>query len=169
MAATSTQSGYRIEPYRASDLPAVIAFVEAVQEYEREQVPALKAGADIGPSYAEHILNRVRNRNGLILLAKSDEKPIGLICAWIDEDDDMLLCDDMRRHAYVSDVFVVDDWRREGVGGTLLAAIESYMRQRGCLRMRVCSKAANATALKFYEAAGYRPYEVIFAKPIVPA
>jgi ribosomal protein S18 acetylase RimI-like enzyme len=40
------------------------------------------------------------------------------------------------------------------------------MRERGCRRIRVCSKAANVEALKCYEAAGYQPYEVIFSKAL---
>ena len=40
------------------------------------------------------------------------------------------------------------------------------MRERGCRRIRVCSKATNVDALKCYEGAGYRPYEVIFSKTI---
>ncbi len=160
---------FRIEPFRPTDLPAVIAFVAAIQEHERAGVSELKAGSEIGPRYAELLLRTVAEQNGLILLVKFGERSIGFSCAWVDEDDDMLLREDVRCHAYISDIFVEVGWRRKGVGRMLLKAIETHMGQRGCRRARVCSKAANLAALKFYEAAGYRPYEVTFSKPIAQA
>jgi ribosomal protein S18 acetylase RimI-like enzyme len=75
-------------------------------------------------------------------------------------------CEDARRHAYVSDIFVGEAWRRRGVGRTLLTAIEAEMRRRGCRRIRICSKAANLAAVSCHQSAGYRPYEIIYAKAI---
>src|SRR6266550_423633 len=105
-------------------------------------------------------------RNGVMLMATAAEQTVGFVCVWIDEEDDMLLRNEQRQHALVSDIFVSEAWRRRGVARTLLRAAESEMRKRGCRRIRIRSKAANVAALGCYEAAGYRPYEVTFWKPI---
>jgi GNAT superfamily N-acetyltransferase len=44
------------------------------------------------------------------------------------------LRDNARHHAYVSDIFVTDNWRRKGVARALLQAIENKMHERGCRR-----------------------------------
>jgi hypothetical protein len=62
----------RIEAFQPSDFAAVSAFVEAIQEHEREQVPELKPGPAIGKQYAEMLLGAVAERNGCIIMARAD-------------------------------------------------------------------------------------------------
>jgi len=156
----------RIHPFQPADFAAVVAFVEAIQEHERIHVPDLKLGTEIGNSYTNLLLRSVAERNGCMMIARAEVGAIGFACAWVHEDDDMLLCDSARIHAYISDIFVDRDWRRRGVASLLLDAIETAMRERGCSRIRVCSKAANQLAIACYETRGYRPYEIIFSKPL---
>jgi ribosomal protein S18 acetylase RimI-like enzyme len=157
-----------IESFQPTDFEVIRGFVESIQDYERIQVPELKSGAEIGTDYTKMLIDAIadRHQRGLILIAKIDNNAIGFACAWIDEDDDPLLRDDTRRHAYVSDIFVDDAWRRQGVARLLLQAIETEMRQRGCERIRIRTKATNLSALKCYEANGYQPYEIILSKPV---
>jgi GNAT superfamily N-acetyltransferase len=156
----------RIEPFRPQDAATVVAFVAALQDYEREFVAELKPGADIGQSYADLLLLTAAERGGVTLMARAGMQTIGFVCAFIDEDHDMLLREDARQHALISDIFVIAGWRRRGVARALLQAAEDAMRERGCRRIRIRSKAANHAAVIFYEHAGYRPYEIVFSKPI---
>jgi ribosomal protein S18 acetylase RimI-like enzyme len=89
---------------------------------------------------------------------------VGFACAWIAQDDDPLIRDDASIHAYVSDIFVDQNWRRQGIASRLMDELEARMRSRGCSRIRVCSKAANQLAVACYTAHGYRPYEIVFTK-----
>ena len=156
----------RIEPYRPADLPLVAAFVAAIQEHERASVPGLKPGAEIAAAYTEMIERSIRDKTGVVLMARRGTETLGFAAAWIETDPDPCLEAAERRHAYVSDIYVVEAARRQRVGHRLLAALEAEMRGRGCRRIRICAKAANAGALACYEAAGYRPYEVILSKPM---
>ena len=159
-------SPVEIDPFRPSDLPWIVSFVEAIQEHERAGVPELKPGSEIGSAYAERLVRTVAARNGVILVARAGTEQLGFTCAWLEHDDDPLLREDARSHAYVSDIFVVEAARRQGVAGRLLAAVEAEMRARGCRRIRINAKAGNTAGLRFYEALGYRPYEVTFTKAI---
>ena len=155
-----------IEPHGADDVPRLIGFVSAIQEYERRFVSGLKRGSEIADDYAATIIKNVRERNGAILMARQDGKTVGFACAWIAIDEDPLIRDDTRRHAYVSDIYVDEHVRKGGIATSLLTAIERTMRDRGCSRIRICSKAANEAAMKCYESAGYQPYEVDFVKAL---
>ena len=155
-----------IDPYHPSDLAIVIRYVEAIQEFERVRVPELKSGREIGPDYASTLIRTVAERNGCILMARAEAATVGFGCAWIQNDDDMLLRDDARTHAYVSDIFVEDAWRRRGIALQILGALETEMRSRGCRRIRICSKTTNHVALECYNKAGYRPYETTFTKDL---
>jgi ribosomal protein S18 acetylase RimI-like enzyme len=153
-----------IDPFQPSDLPDIVKYVEAIQEHERIAVPVLKPGREIGTDYAQFLIHAAAERNGCILMARAGTVAVGFGSAWVEQDDDPLLQEDARTHAYVSDVFVEDAWRRQGIGLRLLGALELEMRSRGCRLIRICSKAANRYALACYEKAGYLPYEIMFAK-----
>jgi ribosomal protein S18 acetylase RimI-like enzyme len=154
----------RIEAFQTSDFAAVVGFVEAIQEHEREQVPELKPGPEIGKQYAEMLMRAVAEHNGCVIMARADAGAVGFVCAWIARDDDPLIRDDARLHAYVSDIFVDQNWRRQGIASLLMDELEANMRSRGCSRIRVCAKAANQLAVACYTARGYQPYEIIFTK-----
>jgi GNAT superfamily N-acetyltransferase len=158
-----------IEPFQPDDLATVVAFVAAIQEIERVLVPELKTGAEIADEYTQRIMGNVAAHDGVMLMAKRDGRTIGFACAWPDGDDDPLLRDDAHAHALVSDIYVDDDHRRTGIARRLLAAVEARMLEKGCRRLCICAKAANLAAVRCYEASGFRPYEVIFWKPIAPS
>ena len=153
-----------IDPFQLSDFPVMVKYIEAIQEHERIAVPILKSGREIGADYARFLIRAVADRNGCILMARIDTVTVGFGCAWVQEEDDPLIQEDARTHAYVSDVFVEQAWRRQGIGLQLLVALETEMRSRGCRLIRICSKATNSLALACYQKAGYSPYEVVFAK-----
>jgi len=154
----------RIEAFRPPDFGAVVAFVEAIQEHERKRVPELKPGPEIGKQYAEVLMRAVAERNGCMIMARADAGAVGFACGWIEQDDDPLIRDDTRIHAYVSDIFVDRGWRSQGIASLLMDELEAKMRSRGCSRIRVCAKAANQLAVACYTARGYRPYEIVFTK-----
>ncbi len=155
-----------LEPYREAHRPALEDFVAGIQEHERALVPTLKTGAEIARGYADHVLRRVAERDGVILMARAEGATVGAICAWVAEDDDPLLRDDARRHAYISDLFVVEAWRRRGVARRLLDAVEREMTRRGCREIRIHAKGANRDAVAAYHAAGFAPYVVEFTKAL---
>ena len=161
-------AGFAIEPFAPCDRPLIACFVGAIQEHERASVPELRPGSEIAASYANMIVENAAEKEGVILLAKAGGEAIGFVCAWVDIDDDPLVSEEARRHAYVSDIYVVPEWRRRDVARHLLQAMEARMRERGCRRLRINAKAGNAAALACYEAMGYRAYEVTFAKTLDP-
>lgn len=58
--------------------------------------------------------------------------------------------------ALVEDVVVEVAERRHGIGRRLLAALETWARDRGATRMQLLADRENAPALRFYERTGWR-------------
>src|SRR5260370_42446502 len=94
----------RIEAFQPSDFAAVVAFVEAIQEHERDQMPELKPGPEIGKQYAEMLMRAVAERNGCMVMARAEAGAVGFLCAWDARDSDPLIADHARNHAYVSPI-----------------------------------------------------------------
>jgi ribosomal protein S18 acetylase RimI-like enzyme len=159
------QDEIRIEPYRPDDRARVQAFVEGIQEHERQFYPELRPGSEMA-DYGLWMLRQVEERNGAILMARAGEHTIGCVCAWIEPGDERLVEAAERSHAYVSDLFVDRAFRRRGVAQTLLRRIEEEMRRRGARRIQIHARGQNAQAIRCYEEFGYTSYVVIFDKPI---
>lgn len=152
--------------FEERDKGVIKQFIESLQEYERAIIPELKAGSEIAHDYTLGLIDSVARKDGVLMLALFDEEPIGFACAWKETDDDFLLQDNEREHAYISDLFIDEKYRRKGFAGLLIAAIEAEMRQRNCKRIRICCKTTNHAALNCYLSSGFSAYETILSKPL---
>lgn len=160
----------KIENYRPEHFQAIQGFVEIIQDTESQLVSGLKSGAEIKEWYAQSLVDSIKSRQGVILVATAEDSAkkdlaIGFVCAWIEEDD-KLVVDSARQCAYISDICVSADWRGHGVAALLLQAIEKRMQELGCQRIRLCAKNGNLAATKCYEGQGYQTYEIILAKAL---
>jgi ribosomal protein S18 acetylase RimI-like enzyme len=56
---------------------------------------------------------------------------------------------------------VASDRRRQGLGRTLMAAAETWLRARGCPKVQLMVRTGNAEALAFYERLGLSAQDVV--------
>ncbi len=159
----SSSGQITIEDYRPEHFQAIQSFVEIIQDTESGLVPGLKSGAEIKKWYAQDLIDSIESKQGVILVALAEAEAIGFVCAWV-ENDDKLVLDSVRKCAYISDVCVSSNWRGHGVARQLLDAIEKAMQKLGCQRIRLCAKRGNLAAIKCYEGQGYQTYETVLSK-----
>ena len=60
--------------------------------------------------------------------------------------------------AFLTELYVVPPWRRQGIGRRLLAAVEQQLRALDVVALHLAVRADNPPALALYEAAGYEPW-----------
>lgn len=65
-----------------------------------------------------------------------------------------------RPHAELSDIFVGEAFRRQGVGRALMSEAERLARERGCVRVHLTTDLWNDGARAFYHALGYSEFGV---------
>jgi ribosomal protein S18 acetylase RimI-like enzyme len=155
-----------IEPYRPADLPIIEAFIADLHDAEGLLTPSLSPGIELAADGLKQMLGDVAEHNGLVLMARADGLPVGFGCVLIDDYRDPAYVESVRRRAYVSYLYVAAEWRRRGIGGRLLEAMEAEARRCACARLVIRYKAANLAAGRCYEAAGFRPERLIASKPI---
>jgi ribosomal protein S18 acetylase RimI-like enzyme len=94
-----------------------------------------------------------------VVLAFVDEEPAGLfslrIVPYLSQDVP---------HAEVTELYVVPEWRRQGVATMLMAQAEFLARERGATAVHVLAWHENEAAQAFYRALGYRGLEIGFNK-----
>ena len=154
-----------IRPYKAEDAAAVRDCIVALQEFERGLDSRMRPGAEIAERYLADLLARCAREEGRIIIAEVEGAVAGFAAVFpkvaSDEPDERDY-----DYAYVSDVAVLDRYRRRGLGRSLLQAAEGYARKRGAKWLRIGALAANRGARNLYESHGFRNREVLLEKPL---
>jgi GNAT superfamily N-acetyltransferase len=155
-----------IEPSGPADLPLIEGFIAALYDAERQLDPRLSPGIELAAGGLKRMLIDVADGKGLVLMARVDGIAVGFGCVLIDDHRDPSYVEAVRRRAYVSYHYVVEEWRRKSIGRRLLDAMEVEAKRSGCMRLVTRYKAVNVAAARCYEAAGFGHDQHIVSKPI---
>ena len=140
--------------------------VVEIQEYERRLHSSRLSGEQIADAYLAWIENQIGKR-GALLIAEIDRRFVGFVAGWIEHSDAIAETPDSNRFGYISDICVVANYRGQRIATRLLFAIEERLSRAGITRIRICSLAANASARRSYEWAGFAPYEITYEKSVM--
>jgi ribosomal-protein-alanine N-acetyltransferase len=101
-------------------------------------------GGPIG-EYRPQLAAVMKSHTGIVLVAEVDNEIVGRITLGTNGDD-----------ADISGFVVIKRSRRQGIGTTLMDAIEEEARRRGCRRLRLTVAKDNEGALALYTGRGYQ-------------
>jgi ribosomal protein S18 acetylase RimI-like enzyme len=83
------------------------------------------------------------------------------------ESQDIIESD--REHAYVTDLVVLEPYRKAGIASELMRVAEAHAFSSGARRLRVGVLAVNSAAHNLYRKLGYRDREIVLEKTLGPA
>lgn len=92
----------------------------------------------------------------------SDDRPLG--CLWIGNAIDQIRGD---RHAHIFLLYVMPDYRRQGIGKALMQFAEQWAIKRGDRQIGLQVFLANQPALNLYQQLGYQTQSLWMIKPLV--
>jgi GNAT superfamily N-acetyltransferase len=139
-----------VRPANRDDLPALCALLGELFSIE----------ADFRPEPArqwlglERLLQRAPD--AAVLVAVHDGEVIGMCTAQV-----LISTAEGGEVALVEDVVVRADCRGSGAGSALLAALETWCRERGIRRLQLLADRANTPALDFYRRKGWQPTQLM--------
>jgi ribosomal protein S18 acetylase RimI-like enzyme len=147
----------------ASDLPSLRACVVALQDFERALDSRLPEGEEMADAYLEQAFRRLQDFAGKIFVAEEDNRVVGCVTVLgayrLDDPSDAIT-----PFAYVDDLLVVPEHRRQGIGQALLAEAEAYAKSCGQASIRLRVKGGNREARAFYQDVGFSDYELELEK-----
>lgn len=111
----------------------------------------------------ELIIDSLQNNNKeIVLIAYVNDSPAGFLCGEI--------CRSMcykTLHGSVGELFVREEYRKQGVATKLIQHIEDEFRQMGIIIVDIATSVENHTAQAFYSSCGYNgKTKMIFRKNI---
>lgn len=156
-----------IRPAIPEDHEALQTQLWALNQFEQEisgDRRIDRAGAT--DSLAE-ALDTVAQQDGAVLVAEQAGRIAGHLFMYF-EMDDVYVREDLRSYALISNLFVDEALRGQGVGRALMAEAEKIAAARGVKQLRLNVLVGNERARRVYEEAGFSAYGIEMVKPLPP-
>ena len=122
------------------------------------------AWPDIEKSYMRHITKMQAENDGLCLVAYLDNAPVGFIFGYTEEQDDSRIEIHEGRELYVSDGYVQEEYRGQGIYRKLNEQLEQYYIAKGIKRMIRFTLVNNTTMRRFLESEEYVVTRLLYEK-----
>lgn len=111
-------------------------------------------------------MDEVNKYQGKILLAKENEKIIGIIIGLINNEETSEYDFNAPKRGRISELIVSKNCRISGTGSKLLKAMEEYLKSAGCEDILIGVFGYNDLALEFYNKHEYHTRMVELTKKI---
>lgn len=157
---------FHIRPSNLRDRPILVTLMEALQDAERELCSNRLPGNEMGDGHLAYLEDLVQEQKGQMYVAESEKGVVGFVVCFVEklDDGDFHVIESDREFGYISDLYVVPEMRKHGVGIALMQAAEQHFLHLNLSVVRVGLLCRNEPAAKFYHRAGYQPYEVLYEK-----
>ena len=156
----------KIRPYnKTTDAQQLRNCVIGLQEFERKLDTRMPTGESIADDYLTEMFMQCRQFSGTVFVCEKNDKIAGYITVhsqYVSEDID----DGPRKFGYISDVFVVDQFRGRGVGKALLQHAENHAKENGVSEMMIGVLASNKQARSLYHAQGFEEFAIKLEKKL---
>lgn len=143
MTSTSAQTALDIRPATPEDIPTIVDLIKALAEFEELSHEVTGRPDDLQRSlfgerpYAEAVLAWVEGQ------------PVGMALFFHNFSTFL-----MKPGLYLEDLFVLPDYRRQGIGRALLIHVGKLALERGCGRFEWNVLDWNSSAIGFYQSMG---------------
>ena len=125
--------------------------------------PNFRGGEDMADEYLESIHVRCREANGKIFVAEQDNLVVGF-AAVMSQEKFTEPDEPLGTYALISDLVVLSQYRRHGIGKQLLEHAERFAKAAGAKEIRIGVLALNTGARKLYRSAEFMPHLEVFVK-----
>jgi GNAT superfamily N-acetyltransferase len=154
-----------IRPATAADTEALIGHFQALNAFEDAITHTILTDRSAAEATWQAAAAGVAEADGVTLVAERDGAVVGFLCMGMREDD-VYVRPEHRRFAHVTDLFVAEHARGQGVARSLMAGAEQFARQNGATRLTIAVLKGNSGAEEAYLAMGFAPVSTRLSKPL---
>lgn len=150
-----------INPYSPTDSESVDQLFLELSRHENKFDAYKSTKLENAQGYKKELLETIKNQHGVMLVAKIDDKIVGLVAWFLEEEYEF---DDP--YGYISDIIVSESYRGQGIGQQLLDHAISHIKQTVVKRVHIGVLHANTDTKNFYSKNGFSDYSVEMTKEV---
>ena len=151
----------QIVAYSPSESESVDQLFLELQLHEHQFDNLKSTKSENATKYKDELLKSVKNQHGELLLAKIDNKVVGLVGWHLEEEYEF-----DEPYGYISDIVVSKEYRGQGIGKQLLEKAVDHIKEIGVKRIHIGVLLGNTETKEFYEKAGFKPYSIELTKDL---
>jgi ribosomal-protein-alanine N-acetyltransferase len=137
--------------FRENDLPQIIRF-------KKESTEISFPGRELKPErFTMRILRYLKKYPERVQVLEKDGEIIGYIWFGIKEGD-------LGKYGFLHQIFIREDFRKQGLANKLLSYAERYLRSNGAGSIQLNVTETNLPAVKFYERMNYKRTRLVMEK-----
>ena len=148
----------------AAEYQLIAGFMHQLHEHEHELFNKTAAWPDIEQAYMRHVISMQEEYGGVCLVAYKDGNAAGFIFGYIEEQDDSRIEIHMGDELYVSDGYVAEAYRRQGIYRLLNERLEQSFIENGVKRIIRFTLVNNVRMRQFLEEEGYLITRLMYEK-----
>ena len=144
-----------IHAAREEDVPALVElWLDMMRDHEAFE-PKIRLSPSAGYAYQSYLALHLRSPKSIVVLARQGRRTVGFCCAYVCQNLPMFL---PAEFGYVSDLFILPGFRRQGVGSALMDRVTGFFSQAGvaCAQLQVYRR--NQGGRAFWERRGFEPF-----------
>ena len=158
-----------IRAYRDADRTEFVRLIEELQDYlvSIDDLKRERRMPEYGESYTERTLQNVAKNNGIIYVAETEGRVVGLVVGIMPEQTREELLERVPfKRGIVLELVVEGEYRKKGVGTMLMKKMEDFFKQNGCNVSGVDVFSPNKIAYRLYCKLGYRERDIWMTKKL---
>ena len=126
-----------------------------LQDYERQFDSRMLKGEDISNNYLNDMIEKCRQRNGMILVIETEDGVAGYLTLLLNVPTEEIYDGDYE-YALISDIAVLERFKGRGYGKLLLMEAKRIARNKNARWLRLQVLAKNKIAKNVYNKTGFK-------------
>ena len=119
---------------------------------------------DIEKNYMQHVIEMQEECEGTCLVAFSNQQAVGFIFGYLEEQDESRIEVYTGNELYVSDGYVLPEFRRQGIYRKMNEMLEDIYIKKGVRRMTRFTLVNNENMQQFLQSSGYEATRILYEK-----
>jgi ribosomal protein S18 acetylase RimI-like enzyme len=139
----------------AHDLEAVLDLWEEMMNYHARLDRRFQPTVDAREAFRETLQQWAADESKRVLVAEQQGNVVGYIIGHLAENPPIF---ELRHYAHVSDICVMPDCRRRGVGRKLFSALRNWLRGQGLSVVQLSVAGRNTVSQAFWREMGFEDF-----------
>ena len=153
-----------IRKYTKEDVEGIKKCLIELQDFERIMDPNRLQGMEVAHEYLEHLLEIAQQEKGNVFVVEINGNIVGMISVYIEKDHKHFR--KVHTFAYISDIFVLPEYRNQGIIKELIEKAEEYAKSKNVHMIQTAVLSDHDENIEGFQRNGFHNFEIILRKQI---